>query len=176
MINYQIVKIDKVLSYVQISYAQEGYETYWVQKALPDPFNDEVLHAMAVEYVVEAQKYWDERAADTPYEMATTTGSIKPVILNPEPAYNTTFEKLSFTWDESGDVREKVWSVDEHSVLRKAHNIRLKRDLLLKETDTEALSDRSLSEEHISYRQALRDITNQETFPNSVIWPIRPIG
>ena len=40
----------------------------------------------------------------------------------------------------------------------------------------EAVSDRNISQEMLDYRQALRDITDQETFPNSVIWPIKPIG
>ena len=43
-------------------------------------------------------------------------------------------------------------------------------------TDMEAVSDRTPSTEILNYRQALRDITSQETFPNSVIWPIKPIG
>jgi len=176
MINYEITKVDKVLKYVQVSYSKDGYETYWVQKHLPDNFDDALIHSMAVEFVEEAQQYWDERDADTPYELENTAGTIKPVVLNAEPSYNPIYEKLSFAWDESGDVREKVWTVAPHSVQRTAANIRNKRDLLLRETDVEALSDRALSTELSAYRQSLRDITNQETFPSSVNWPIRPIG
>ena len=53
-------------------------------------------------------------------------------------------------------------------------NIRNKRDGLLAETDWVALSDVTMSAEMQSYRQALRDITNQAGFPYSVTWPTKP--
>ena len=52
--------------------------------------------------------------------------------------------------------------------------VRNKRDQLLKETDWMALSDVTMSSEMTSYRQALRDITDQTGFPYSVIWPTKP--
>jgi hypothetical protein len=55
-----------------------------------------------------------------------------------------------------------------------ASSIRATRDALLKETDWMALSDVTLSAEMSAYRQALRDITAQEGFPNEVIWPVKP--
>ena len=55
-----------------------------------------------------------------------------------------------------------------------ASSIRATRDDLLKETDWMALSDVTLSAEMSAYRQALRDITAQEGFPNEVIWPVKP--
>lgn len=51
---------------------------------------------------------------------------------------------------------------------------RSKRNDLLKETDWMALSDVSLTKEMSDYRQALRDITNQEGFPYSIVWPNKP--
>jgi hypothetical protein len=57
-------------------------------------------------------------------------------------------------------------------------NIRNQRNLLLKETDWTQLSDAQpvvySINEYVEYRQALRDITNQEGFPNNVIWPEKP--
>lgn len=55
-----------------------------------------------------------------------------------------------------------------------ASSIRATRDALLKETDWMALSDVTLSAEMSAYRQALRDVTAQEGFPNEVIWPVKP--
>ena len=52
--------------------------------------------------------------------------------------------------------------------------VRNKRDQLLKETDWMALSDVTMSSEMTSYRQALRDITDQTGFPYSVTWPTKP--
>ena len=53
-------------------------------------------------------------------------------------------------------------------------NIRDLRDSLIAETDWTALSDVTMSPEMLSYRQALRDITDQEGFPYSVDWPTKP--
>jgi len=57
----------------------------------------------------------------------------------------------------------------------KATNIRQQRDLLLKETDWMVLPDSSYDTQALrTYRQSLRDITSQETFPNEVVWPTLP--
>jgi hypothetical protein len=53
---------------------------------------------------------------------------------------------------------------------------RLKRNGLLRETDFYALSDVTMSSEMQSYRQALRDITAHENWPNleDADWPTAP--
>lgn len=56
----------------------------------------------------------------------------------------------------------------------KAEAIRSERDRLISETDWWAVADRTMTQEQSDYRQALRDITNQETFPESVDWPVKP--
>lgn len=53
-------------------------------------------------------------------------------------------------------------------------NVRNKRDYLLQETDWMALTDNTMSDAMASYRQALRDITDQAGFPYSVEWPTKP--
>lgn len=45
---------------------------------------------------------------------------------------------------------------------------------LLEETDYWAVGDRTMTQEQRDYRQALRDITEQEGYPLNVIWPIKP--
>ena len=55
-----------------------------------------------------------------------------------------------------------------------AKAVRDQRGKLLAETDWMALSDSTMSAEWATYRQALRDITAQETFPQSVVWPNEP--
>jgi hypothetical protein len=58
----------------------------------------------------------------------------------------------------------------------KAKEIRIQRNELLAETDYSVLPDNSSKDtsEMRAYRQALRDITSQDTFPNSVVWPTKP--
>ena len=56
-------------------------------------------------------------------------------------------------------------------------NLRIKRNLLLAETDYLALSDQTLSSDMTTYRQNLRDITNGiDTVEkaNNVTWPTKP--
>ena len=66
----------------------------------------------------------------------------------------------------------------EHDRSIHAKAIREKRDRLLNESDWTQANDTALSQEMVEayrvYRQALRDITGQEGFPYSVIWPEKP--
>ena len=55
-----------------------------------------------------------------------------------------------------------------------AENIRNRRDILIKESDWRAVSDRELEPEWKEYRQALRDISKQKGFPHQVEWPEGP--
>lgn len=56
-------------------------------------------------------------------------------------------------------------------------NLRMNRNILLKETDYLALSDQTMTVEMTTYRQALRDITNDLTTVeevNAVVFPTKP--
>ena len=57
---------------------------------------------------------------------------------------------------------------------RLSEEIRNQRNRLLSDTDWMALSDNTMTPEWASYRQALRDITDQTGFPYSVVWPTKP--
>lgn len=68
-----------------------------------------------------------------------------------------------------------LWDTEKVEVI---NQIRVKRNQLLSETDwivtmhTEFGTD--IPVQWKTYRQALRDITAQETFPQSVVWPTEP--
>ena len=56
-------------------------------------------------------------------------------------------------------------------------NIRVRRDIKLRETDFYALSDVTMSSDMTTYRQALRDITNGvDTIEKAenITWPTKP--
>jgi hypothetical protein len=55
-----------------------------------------------------------------------------------------------------------------------AEAVRHERDMLLAETDWWAMSDRTMTQAEIDYRQALRDVPAQAGFPESVTWPTKP--
>ena len=56
----------------------------------------------------------------------------------------------------------------------KAVAVRAERDALIAETDWWASSDLVMSPAQRNYRQALRDITSQAGFPQSITWPVKP--
>ena len=57
----------------------------------------------------------------------------------------------------------------------KAHQIRMIRNGMLLETDWTQLADSPVdASTYTTYRQQLRDITNQENFPDEVVYPEKP--
>jgi hypothetical protein len=57
-----------------------------------------------------------------------------------------------------------------------SEQIRIERNAKLAKTDWTQVSDAPVDRvAWATYRQALRDITSQEDFPNSVLWPEVPL-
>jgi hypothetical protein len=59
----------------------------------------------------------------------------------------------------------------------KAQQVRAERDRRLSATDWTQLADNPLKDDPsiTAYRQALRDVPQQEGFPLSVVWPVRVV-
>lgn len=55
-----------------------------------------------------------------------------------------------------------------------AKSVRDERNTLLAETDWWAVSDRTMTQAETDYRQALRDVPQQEGFPVNITWPTKP--
>ena len=55
-----------------------------------------------------------------------------------------------------------------------AKSVRDERNTLLAETDWWALSDRTMTQAETDYRQALRDVPEQEGFPVNITSPTKP--
>ena len=93
------------------------------------------------------------------------------------PPYSYTYrdgvEKIGDKWYTKYTIGQR----DKEPIDKKyAENIRIRRDILIKESDWRAVSDRELESEWKEYRQALRDISKQEGFPHDVKWPVDPDG
>ena len=90
---------------------------------------------------------------------------------------NVNGNKIPFTAEEetARDLEEQQWL--EGAFDRSMENLRIKRNLLLSETDYLALSDQTMTAEMTAYRQALRDITNGLTTVadvEAVVFPEKP--
>lgn len=125
---------------------------------------------------------------------------IDPVLASPQPTpndlqvvyLNGAIQDNSGNWVENWELRDKfsTYTNDEGVTVTKeeqetAHTqkiaddkasaIRTQRDKLLSDCDWTQVADAPVDKQvWATYRQALRDITNQETFPNSVTWPDKP--
>lgn len=90
------------------------------------------------------------------------------------PKYDTKTARVVKSAALIDGVWTQTWTVVNLPVEDAAANVRGYRDSLLKETDWMALSDVTMSDAWAAYRQALRDVTAQEGFPDSVTWPNKP--
>lgn len=86
-----------------------------------------------------------------------------PVRLPPRPSVQHQFDYLKKQWIDPRDSAEK-WQ-----------DVRKIRTLLLEQTDWTQLNDvaQSVKEKWATYRQALRDITQQPD-PDAIVWPSKP--
>ena len=86
-------------------------------------------------------------------------------------------QRIQFTPEEAAakDIEEQEWA--DNTFGRRIGELRDKRNTLLKETEIQALSDVTMSEDMETYRQELRDLpsglTTVEDVAN-VTWPTKP--
>lgn len=79
-------------------------------------------------------------------------------------ASNPSMEEITASWPPAVDP-----------VLVKEAEVRSERNALLSLSDWTQVADAPVNKSAwATYRQALRDITQQSGFPNNVIWPTKP--
>ena len=83
-----------------------------------------------------------------------------------------TIVALSSTEIDEVNAERKAWADGQAD--RDMAALRTERDRLLAETDYLALSDQTMSAAMTTYRQALRDITDNATSLDDVTWPTKP--
>jgi hypothetical protein len=106
--------------------------------------------------------------------------SIYPYTIADHPEYNTVTHSIV-----SGDIEQTIdgdwqkgWVLHALPEEDLAKTAREERQRLLAACDFTQLPDTARDdaerEEWAVYRQALRDITEQEGFPNTITWPVTP--
>ena len=69
----------------------------------------------------------------------------------------------------------KILDIEAEELLAAQNFVRLKRNSLLSESDWTQVDDAPVDKAAwATYRQALRDITDQVGFPHTVEWPVKP--
>jgi len=144
--------------------------------AVDDTLTEEQIHLAAKRWAEEAALFWQNYTDQEEFVLEETSKTIKNIQIEDSPEYDPLYERLSPVYTEDEDTVYKTWEKIPFTAEMKAERIRGRRNKLLLLTDNSALTDRTASSEILNYRQALRDVTEQETFPHSIIWPIKPIG
>jgi hypothetical protein len=108
------------------------------------------------------------------------------IVEAPAPVYDERTQRLvtqqpaliDGRWTVTRAVVNKDQAQIENETNQKAANVRNQRDKLLSETDWTQLIDSPFSNDTNgvwqAYRQALRDVPQQEGFPFNVVWPKAP--
>lgn len=175
MINYTILKIVPSERILSVKYEKDGKPEYYLQISFEDGATEsDIISAIQTNSVC-AVEFWNRYESASDITMSSMTGTVKTIVENPMPEHDALLNKVERTVSETSDTITYSWNVVPLSATDKGQRIKAKRDSLLFGTDQFALQDREMSTEMQAYRQALRDITEQETYPESVTWPIAPI-
>jgi len=81
---------------------------------------------------------------------------------------------IPFTEEEEAEYAASATNYNLQAAARAEQSVRDERNYLLAQTDWMALSDVSMPEEWKTYRQELRDISDQEGFPFDIVFPTKP--
>lgn len=108
------------------------------------------------------------------------TGTVTKVVTEECNEFSkTSSEPIKVTKEVEKTLRVfEIKAVPEPTTEELAARIRAQRDSLIAATDYLMASDYPLSDEKkaelTTYRQALRDVPEQEGFPTNVVWPEKP--
>ena len=83
-------------------------------------------------------------------------------------------ETIALTAEEEAQLNADEKVTIDATADRNMELLRMERDRLLAETDYLALSDNTMSDAMATYRQELRDITDNATSLDDVTWPTKP--
>ena len=87
---------------------------------------------------------------------------------------NVNGTRIPLSSQEEADflAEEAVWAAETD--VRAAKDVRDVRNTMLSASDWMAVSDRTMTGPETAYRQSLREVPQQETFPSEVTWPVAP--
>jgi hypothetical protein len=140
--------------------------------SLPRVWNENVNEALGIDPVLESPR--PEPSAD--YKSVVSNGVEQDANGNWVYAW-TEVDMFQDYEDENGNTvaaADQKTAYDAANTATLAASERSARDSLLKATDHYGLSDVTMSDATTAYRQALRDVPQQQGFPQEIIWPEKP--
>jgi len=177
MITFKILRTESGNKTIQVRYSTEGKPDYFVRANVNGDWTEENIlnEAKADHNVDQAALYWSGQAANPDVELTTDTGQLKDRVFGAQPTHDPYTQRVVKTTSEDDTTVTHSFVVEDLSGTDLEAMIRNQRDRLLASTDNEMLTDRAASDEMTAYRQALRDLPQQEGFPTDVQWPTRPV-
>lgn len=177
MIDFKILRYESGNKMVQVRYSKEGKPDYFVRSYIAGEWTEENIRneAMAEHNIEQATQYWATMDQAEAVVLESDSGEIKDRVYEAAPELNPVTQTLVRQAAETDTTITYSYTVRDLTEEEIAGKIRDQRNKLLTITDMEMVSDRNPSQEMIAYRQALRDLPQQEGFPMDVQWPVRPV-
>ena len=143
----------RIRSTGQVVYEGE-FRTLFPNTSLPQQLTEALINSLGADVVFEGQQ-----ASPTRYQTAFADG----------------VEQVAGKWYTKYSVADMEQEAKDALDAQQATSVRAERTKKLAETDWTQLTDAPVnSAAWGTYRQALRDVTAQETFPWDITWPTKP--
>lgn len=176
MINYKILRVDRTSQFMTVQYSSDDSSEpdFFTRISISADDSAGLLATVAENTAEQASEYWANLLSDLTLSESQSTGTAKRTVFEAQPNYDAETQYLTRTTSETSTTITKGWAINALDSDMLAANVRGKRSNLLQDTDEYALSDRTLDSDMRVYRQALRDIPQQDGFPNTIVWPTKP--
>lgn len=191
--SYTINKVLPKSEFMSVTYSADGYPDYR-KNFNPVEFTQENLVRLIEEYAPHVVLFWERQASHPEdYSLEGGTGSAEALnieqvafthapTIEEQPEYDVFTQYVTMNPIENPMQKTVGWTVHDFNEEEQAgflraysEDISQERNRLLAETDHWVLADTdSPTPAQLEYRQALRDIPQQEGFPKNIVWPTKP--
>lgn len=156
-------------------------------------FSEQAIHDAIESVGHDVVALW-KYAADAPEELSLsvteknvtytepTPPENKPSVVDPIPDFDQFTQRIETDFEETADSFLYTHTVVDLTEAEQANflevyreQVKIDRNIKLMETDYWMMADtHEPTQAQLYYRQALRDITDQDGFPKNIVWPTKP--
>ena len=186
---YKFEKVDPTNLFVQVRYMAEGHPDQ-IKNFVAGEMTEEAIKDMVEVYASKVITNW-KNIEEAPEELdlvgtevssTYTEQGRQEVVQEDFPEFDVFTEKVEEVVTETPSLVTLSYNIvplteeEQEFVLEGANNAyRRDRDNRLLMTDYIMFSDTAPpTQEMLDYRQALRDVPEQEGFPTNIVWPTKP--
>jgi len=180
--SYEILNAEPQHKFLSVRYFAEGRDNFFKNFNPEDWSSAEALVEIIENFAPYVIAHWTyQESAETSSPIAIGDINTSSAEALTEIIYTTAdmpeFNNMTH-WPQRNDEPDSnnvyQWTLHERTLEDKAAIAREIRNEKIQHTDYLAMSDQTLSTEMAAYRQALRDVPEQEGFPTNIVWPTKP--